>query len=197
MNWREETEWDGRTGGFTYKTSLLYHRAAAVCNRQPRFKQTPPFDSMLTWRHTIGMNPNIRLLQLTLYSSTQFLIKPKPCAEVNSRGGSWHVGRICLNFVKDSCLIAFAGACCPWIPPLLPVGPYVFHSVLMSTDAQWLCKCTVKAFLKSLQLADINTSMIATVNKNRHKSPQHKPWKQSTLIKLNASLEGSTFVSHC
>lgn len=74
------------------------------------------FDSMVTWRHMIGMSPNIALLQLTIYSSTHCLIKPKPRADSNSRQGSWHVSQICWNFVKDSSMIASAGVCCPYIP---------------------------------------------------------------------------------
>lgn len=75
---------------------LLFIIEPQLCaDRQPRFKQTPPFVSMLTWRHTTGMSPNIRLLQLTLYSSTQSLIKPKPHADLNSGGGSRQVSQIC------------------------------------------------------------------------------------------------------
>lgn len=76
--------------------SPLYHRAAAV-SRHTTSLQTNPllFESLLTWRHEIGASPNIRLLQLTLYPSTHCLIKPQLRADSNSRGGSWHVSRIC------------------------------------------------------------------------------------------------------
>lgn len=122
------------------KTSPLFIIELQLCaDRQPRFKQTPPFDSMLTWRHTIGMSPNIRLLQSTLYSSTHCLIKPNTRAGSDSREQSWHVSWICSNFVKDSCLIASAGACCPF----LPVGSCVFHSVMTSPYVRWLSRCTV------------------------------------------------------
>ncbi len=91
LSWTElerGRERDGRRGGFTYQTSLLFIIELQLCaDRQPRFKQTPPFDSMLTWRHVIGMCPNIRLLQLTLYSSTHSLIKPKLHAALNSWEG--------------------------------------------------------------------------------------------------------------
>lgn len=86
----------------------------------------------------IGMCPNIRLFQLTLFSSTHCLIKPKPSADLNSgEGPGMSTGSV--KNLSDSGLIASAGACCPCIRSLLPPGPCVFQSVLMSPDVRRLC----------------------------------------------------------
>lgn len=121
------------------------------------------------------MRPKTRLLQLTLYSSKHCLIKPELHADSNPWEGSWHVSRICWNFVKDSSLIASAGSCCPHVPLLLPFRPFAFHS------KSW-CFMGVHEEPQSLLLASMNILKIPAVNKDRHKSPQQKSRLQSTLI---------------
>lgn len=65
--WKRQREREGWKDGNLH-LNLFIIELQLCADRQPLFKQTPPFDSMLTWRHTVGMTPNIFSSSLYIYS---------------------------------------------------------------------------------------------------------------------------------
>lgn len=98
LSWIEferDIERDGRTGAFTYQTSLLFIIELQLCaDRQPLFKQTPPFDSVLTWRHTGWMSPNIFSSSLYMHSRSALSSRSLVQTQTLEKGLGMSVGSV-------------------------------------------------------------------------------------------------------
>lgn len=182
-------------GAFTYQTPLVFITEPQLCaDRQPLLKQTPPFDSTLTWRHVIRTSPNI-------FASLLFIYPPP----LSSRGrvqtqtqGKGLGMTVYQRFWLDS----FFGG---FLSPFLPILACGAVCISICYDEPWCqmvafvcahaCVCTTRPLWRSLQLADMNILMITPANNCRHESSQQTCWKQSPPINLS-SLWGRS-VSPC
>lgn len=160
-------------GALTYQTPLVFITEPQLCaDRQPLLKQTPPFDSTLTWRHVIRTSPNIFASSLFIHSHPPLSSRGRVQTQTQGKGLGMSVYQ---RFWLDS----FFGG---FLSPFLPIIACRAVCISICYDEPWCqmvefvcahaCVCTMPPLWRSLQLADMNILMITTANNCRHESSQ-------------------------